>query len=175
MWCLIGPIELDLCHIREEFIRSNPAAIRHFDSNYLEGLTKGYLLDKAYAAFWKRDFTSAYRLFRAIGKSGYWRLRDIVYIVPCFLPESLYRYAMRIFLRIPQDNVGWIWWNSLHGLGEQYDSQTLGVHPNRWIRGNRIRMYQGFRLIIGLDEIQKSVGISLEDWIFHFQGSESWM
>lgn len=76
--------------VRKDFITSNPNLVKHLSNNRLKELADGYLLSKAYLAYWDRDLTSAKKLFLKSFLNNYWHLADIKYIVLSLLPEKLY-------------------------------------------------------------------------------------
>lgn len=82
---------LDAWQVRRDFVRANPALIAHLGLRARRELVDGCLLQAGYAAFWKRDLTSAQRLFRKAVRQGYWQLRDAKYVLPSLLPAALYR------------------------------------------------------------------------------------
>ena len=82
---------LDAWQVKRDFIRNNPNLVAHLGRRVRRELVDGPLLKAGYAAFWKRDLSSAQRLFRKAIQRGYWRLRDARYVLPSLLPARLYR------------------------------------------------------------------------------------
>jgi len=86
---------LDAWHVRRDFIENNPALVSHIPRGSLNILTHDCLLDAGYKAYWKRDLTSSQKLFRQALRVGYWRLKDLKYLLPALLSEGLYRSLIR--------------------------------------------------------------------------------
>jgi len=77
--------------IHQDFIRACPELVAHIPADELRQLTEGYLLDNAYAAFWRRDIEGSHQLFRKSLMVGCWRWRDLGHIALGLLPLSWYR------------------------------------------------------------------------------------
>jgi glycosyltransferase involved in cell wall biosynthesis len=82
---------LDSWNVRRDFLRNNPSVVAHVSEAERREKVDGFLLSAAYSAYWKRDLISAQRLFRRSLRTGYWRARDLKYLVPSILPGRLYR------------------------------------------------------------------------------------
>lgn len=82
---------LDAWQVRQDFVQDHPELIAHLAPHARRELVDGCLLRAGYTAFWKRDLTSAQRLFRKALQRGYWRLGDAKYVLPTLLPAGLYR------------------------------------------------------------------------------------
>lgn len=82
---------LDAWQVRQDFVRDHPSLVAHLAPSELRDLLDGSLLQAAYSAYWKRDLVSAQRLFRAAARQGYWRVRDVKYMLPSLLPAAWYR------------------------------------------------------------------------------------
>ncbi|MDP2432808.1 MAG: glycosyltransferase [Pseudomonadota bacterium] len=82
---------LDALTAQKDFIRANPALVRHLPKAKMRDLTEGQVLRQAYRAFWKRDLVSAHKLFRHAAASRSYALRDLRHIIAALLPLSLYR------------------------------------------------------------------------------------
>ncbi|MGA7800600.1 MAG: glycosyltransferase, partial [Gammaproteobacteria bacterium] len=94
---------LDSWTVRRDFIREYPDAVSHVPSAERRAKVDGFLLSSAYNAYWKRDLVSAQRLFRRALGTGYWRVRDLKYLVPSLLPTRLYRALVAGADRYRQD------------------------------------------------------------------------
>jgi glycosyltransferase involved in cell wall biosynthesis len=87
---------LDALDAQQAFIRDNPQLVAHLSPARLQDLTEGQVLRQAYRAFWKRDLTSAQRLFRHAASKGSYRMRDLRHIVSALLPLPLYRRVVAL-------------------------------------------------------------------------------
>jgi hypothetical protein len=85
---------LESWQVRRDFIRDNPNLVNHIPASRLKELTHGFILRSAYNAYWKRDIYSAQKLFRKILRLGYFRFKDIKYVLLALLPESFLRYLL---------------------------------------------------------------------------------
>jgi glycosyltransferase involved in cell wall biosynthesis len=82
---------VDAWHARKDFIRNNPELVADIPVERLRELSDGSIAKKAYEAFWMRDLVSAQHLFRFLLRTGYWKMKDLKYILPSLLPGPLYR------------------------------------------------------------------------------------
>lgn len=82
---------LDAWQVRRDFVQANPALVAHLTPPELRKLVDGVLIESARRAYWKRDLDSAQRLFRKAMGTRCWRLADLRYLLPSFLPRSAYR------------------------------------------------------------------------------------
>jgi glycosyltransferase involved in cell wall biosynthesis len=87
---------LDAFRVRKDFIAQNPECVAHIPANEIAKLTKGYLMDQAYTAFWKRDLISAQKLFRACWNLGFNNFQDIKYILLSFLPSPIFQKMVHL-------------------------------------------------------------------------------
>ena len=81
---------LDSWRVRQDFIQNNPERIKHIDKSNLSRLRHQFLHQKAFEAYWQRDLISAQKLLRFLFWSGYWKSRELKYILPALLPEKIY-------------------------------------------------------------------------------------
>jgi glycosyltransferase involved in cell wall biosynthesis len=82
---------MDALQVRQDFVAENPDKVAHLPANKLRELTQGHVLKEAYRAYWKRDLPNAQALFRRAFTHGAWRTSDLKYILPSWLPESMFR------------------------------------------------------------------------------------
>jgi hypothetical protein len=61
----------------------------------IKELVEGALLKRGYDNFWKRDLVSAQRIFRMSLVKGGWKTKDLVYLLPALLPESIYQKLVK--------------------------------------------------------------------------------
>ena len=86
---------LDSWRVRRDFIQKHPECIKHFEKNKLRSLRHQFLYQKAFDAYWQRDLVSAQKLFRVLLWSGYWKHRELKYLLPSLLPEKLYCHLLK--------------------------------------------------------------------------------
>jgi glycosyltransferase involved in cell wall biosynthesis len=77
--------------VKKKFVKANPEMISKLPEQTLTKLIDGALLKRGYDAYWKRDTVSAQKIFRIALKTGGWTLKDLKYLLPAMLPESLYK------------------------------------------------------------------------------------
>lgn len=87
---------MDALQVRQDFVAENPDKVAHLPANKLRELTQGHVLKEAYRAYWKRDLPNAQALFRRAFTRGAWRTSDLKYILPSWLPESMFRSLISI-------------------------------------------------------------------------------
>ena len=87
---------LDAWQVRKDFVNQHPSLLRHMKSSTIKELINGPLQKQGREAFWKRDFVSAQKIFRAMLVKGCWRLGDLKYILPSLLPIPVYRFLTTI-------------------------------------------------------------------------------
>ncbi len=87
---------LDALAAQQDFIRANPALVRHLSPAKLRDLTEGQVLRQAYRAFWKRDLLSAQKLFRHVAARLAFSFKDIRHVLAALLPLPLYRRLVRL-------------------------------------------------------------------------------
>ena len=75
---------------KKRFIAAHPEFVASFSPEHLRQLVDGGLLRRGYDAYWQRDLVSARRIFRMSIKAGGWKFKDLKYLLPSLLPESLY-------------------------------------------------------------------------------------
>jgi glycosyltransferase involved in cell wall biosynthesis len=81
---------LNSVQVRRDFIADHPAFVAHLDAATRRRLVDGYLMDRAYQAFWRRELRTAQTLLRAALRAGSWRVRDLPYIALAALPPLLF-------------------------------------------------------------------------------------
>lgn len=82
---------LDAWRVKTDFVAQNPHLALNIPKSDIDRLTNGFVLEQAYAAFWKRDLLSAQKLFRACWRFSSNNLKDYQYILLSFLPEFLFQ------------------------------------------------------------------------------------
>jgi GT2 family glycosyltransferase len=86
---------LDALEAQRHFIRAYPRLVAHLPAERLRDLTEGQVLRQAYRAFWKRDLTSAQKLFRHSALARGFRLKDLPYVACALLPGPLFGGLVR--------------------------------------------------------------------------------
>ncbi len=76
--------------VKKKFVESYPALVAGIPAKSLTELVDGALLQRGFDAYWKRDLVSAQKIFRLALRAGGWRAKDLKYLLPALLPESLY-------------------------------------------------------------------------------------
>ena len=82
---------IDAWNVRRDFVRKHRHLVGHLDRKTVNELVNGSLLTKAYTAYWRRELTTSFRLFRYVFVFGSWRPKDLKYILPALFPQRLYR------------------------------------------------------------------------------------
>jgi glycosyltransferase involved in cell wall biosynthesis len=82
---------MDALQVRRDFVARYPERVAHLAADNLHELTEGFVLKEAYRAYWKRDLPNAQALFRRAFTRGTWRTEDLRYILPSWLPGSMFR------------------------------------------------------------------------------------
>ena len=77
--------------VKKKFIADAPDLVARLPKARLRELIDGALLKRGYDAYWKRDLVSAQKIFRLAARAGGWRVPDLRYLLPAFLPEDMYR------------------------------------------------------------------------------------
>lgn len=76
---------------QQKYLRAHPDVSRHLGKRRLRELTDGELLKRGYASYWKRDLPAARAIFRKVMQRGHGTLKDWIYMLPAWLPESWHR------------------------------------------------------------------------------------
>lgn len=76
--------------VKRRFVATHPEAVSALSPSRLRGLIEGGLLRRGYDAYWRRDLTSAQRIFRLVWRTGGWHVKDMRYLLPALLPEKVY-------------------------------------------------------------------------------------
>jgi len=81
---------LNVLSVKKHFIENYPDRIRHLSQARLQDLTHGAYLQRGVDAYWKRDLISAHRIFRRCLSDGYFKPKQLKYMLPALLPEKLF-------------------------------------------------------------------------------------
>lgn len=77
--------------VKKKFVRENPQLTSHLTRSRLKQLIDGGFLRRGYNAYWQRDLTTAWHIFRASLLIGGWRVSDLKYLIPAFLlPQAAF-------------------------------------------------------------------------------------
>lgn len=88
---------LDAWRVKKDFVEANPLLMQQLSLSTIDDLANNYALKQAREAFWKRDLTSAQKLFRSVLTTSCWKIGDLKYLLPALLPLSIYRKAVLLF------------------------------------------------------------------------------
>jgi glycosyltransferase involved in cell wall biosynthesis len=86
---------LDALAVQRDFIRSRPDLVAHLPERRIEELTEGQVLKQAYRALWKRDLTSAQKLFRHVAATRSFGIKEWRHVLSALLPLPAYRWLVR--------------------------------------------------------------------------------
>lgn len=77
--------------VKKKFVRANPQLVSHFTRDKIKQLIDGGLLRRGYSAYWQRDLTTAWHIFRKSLVVGGWKAKDLKYLIPAFfLPQAAF-------------------------------------------------------------------------------------
>ena len=82
-------IALNHWRAQRKFLEQHADARTQLGERRIRDLTDGGLLQRGYAAYWKRDLPAARKIFRRVMTQGYGGPKDWLYMLPCLLPEIL--------------------------------------------------------------------------------------
>lgn len=81
--------------VKQAFLDGHPDIVRRLGRKRIRDTLLGPLLMQAYERYWERDLDTARALFVDAFKRGYFRPRDLPYILPSLMPVSLHRALIR--------------------------------------------------------------------------------
>ncbi|MEW6118579.1 MAG: glycosyltransferase [Pseudomonadota bacterium] len=82
---------LQFWRAQRRFLAAHGQLAGELGSRRIRELTTGALLHKGYECYWQRDLPAARAIFRVVMQQGYGTLRDWLYMLPAWLPESWHR------------------------------------------------------------------------------------
>ena len=85
---------LDALEAQRQFIRTNPALVKHLPARQVRDCTEGRVRREAYRALWNRDLPSAQCLFRHMAWSRSFSFRELPYVASALLPLRAYRWIV---------------------------------------------------------------------------------
>jgi len=77
--------------VQQEFINEFPDIADNLGHKKIQQLIFGNLLQKGYEAYWQRDLDTARFAFRTVFKSKHFKLNDLKYLLPSYLPKWLHK------------------------------------------------------------------------------------
>lgn len=77
--------------VQGTFLSRHPEITQELGGQQVRKLTDGVLLGRAYEAYWRRDLDAAQPIFRMAFQSGGWGWRDLRYLLPALLPQTLFK------------------------------------------------------------------------------------
>jgi glycosyltransferase involved in cell wall biosynthesis len=82
--------------VKKKFLATHPEIVSTLPAAKLIDLVDGGLLRRGFDLYWKRDLTSAQKVFRLALKTRAWKKHDLKYLLPALLPERAYRALIDI-------------------------------------------------------------------------------
>ena len=82
--------------VKRDFIRRRPELVKKLGAEFIQKVTYGQLVEKAYDCYWARDVVNARQLFQAAIKSGCVKFADLKYLLPCLLPLCVHKKLIRL-------------------------------------------------------------------------------
>ena len=76
--------------VKKKFITTHREQIAHLGADRLRELTDGAYLQRGFQAYWRRDLTTAWHVFRQALRNGGWKPAELKYLLPALLPHGLY-------------------------------------------------------------------------------------
>jgi len=92
--------------VKKKFIATHPKQVAHLGADQLRELTDGAYLQRGLQAYWRRDLTTAWHVFRRALRNGGWKPADLKYLLPALLPETLYSMLIATIDGRPDDRIG---------------------------------------------------------------------
>ena len=89
--------------IQKEFVKLHYQQVAYLGRKRLSLLVEGQLLHRAYVCYWDRDLVSARKIFRLAFGTGICGLKDLKYILPCFLPYRLHVALLKVIDKPEKD------------------------------------------------------------------------
>jgi len=80
--------------VKRKFIHNHPGVVNRLGKRKIRELVDEALLRRGYDTFWRRDITSAQRIFRMALTTRAWKAKDLRYLLPALLPENIYRWLV---------------------------------------------------------------------------------
>jgi hypothetical protein len=77
--------------IKRRFVTENPEVVAPLGRKRLRKLINGALYHRGFDAFWRRDLVSAQRIFRLVLRLGFFRYRDLKYLLLALLPQGAFQ------------------------------------------------------------------------------------
>lgn len=84
-----------MLRIKKDFLAAHPDLRDQFSGSQLRDLLKRPLIEEGFKCYWKRDLDTAREIFHYALFLGGWRLSELKYILPCFLPYELQKTLLR--------------------------------------------------------------------------------
>ncbi len=86
---------LNSVQVRRDFIVTHSDLVAHLGRARLRELVDGYLMDRAYQAFWRRELRTSQLLLRESWRTHSWRLCDLPYVALAMLPARAFESLVR--------------------------------------------------------------------------------
>jgi glycosyltransferase involved in cell wall biosynthesis len=89
--------------IQKEFVKNHRQQVKYLGRERLRQLIEGELLHRAYVCYWDRDLISARKIFRLAFGTGICGIKDLKYILPCYLPYRLHVALLKVIDKPEKD------------------------------------------------------------------------
>lgn len=76
--------------IKKAFVQRFPDLVKDIPSRDLRHYIDGFLLERGYTCYWKRNLVSAQKIFRMVLTNYNWSIKELKYLIPALLPTWLY-------------------------------------------------------------------------------------
>ena len=80
--------------VQREFLGHHEEVVLRLGRKKIKELTDGYLLERGFECYWRRDLEAARRIFRTVLRLRYFGLSDLKYLLPSLLPLSVHRFMV---------------------------------------------------------------------------------
>lgn len=77
-----------------KYLAAHPSEAARLGHQRVRDLTAGELLQRGYAAYWRRELSAARAIFRTVMRQGYGRPRDWAYMLPAWLPQTWHAWLL---------------------------------------------------------------------------------
>ncbi|MEO1766695.1 glycosyltransferase family 2 protein [Thiobacter aerophilum] len=88
---------------QQKFLATHPEIRRQLGRQTVRHVLWGPVLRMGYESYWQRDLPAARRIFREVMKHGYGGLKDWLYMLPAWLPESWHAGLLRVREDTPRE------------------------------------------------------------------------
>lgn len=86
-------------YVQQEFIKQNRVQLAGISNQELRQLSVGYVLKRAYNAYWGGDLMTARTAFRQVMRQGFGMPKDWFHMLPSLLPLACHRLLLSLWRR----------------------------------------------------------------------------